>query len=192
MSNLFYRASDRELLTVRNKIFKETGIPSLENKGFSKSPFRGIWFGEYDRNVSGYSYELCRLTKKYLEIITVYIVTGDSYINISMNIFELYPETSSLSDLHDCDGVKFHLPPNSISKMRLRNDDYTLPPLLYMLFLPEHKIGKYISKQGFYSEVAKLKKLIKKDMENIDYFVKRWHELHVPVITDWVGCPVLK
>jgi ubiquinone biosynthesis protein Coq4 len=56
-----------------------------------------------------------------------------------------------------------------------------------MMFLPEHKLGKFYTKQGFDSEVAKLKELIKKDMEEIDYFVKRWHELHKPIITDWEG-----
>ena len=29
--------------------------------------------------------------------------------------------------------------------------------------------------------------LIEKDMRNIDSFVKRWHELHTPLVTTWEG-----
>ena len=185
---LFYEVSDKELLSVRHKIFKESGVPALEKNGFSKSPFRETWFGEYDRNISGYSYELCRITNlRYLEIITAYIVKGDKFIQISMNIFELYPKVNSISNLDGYDGTNFHLPPNSISKMRLRSDDYKGPPLFYMLFLPEHKIGKYRTKWGYEKEVTKLKELILEDMANINLFVNRWHELHKPIITDWEG-----
>lgn len=71
--------------------------------------------------------------------------------------------------------------------MRLRSDDYKGPPIFYMLFLPEYKIGSYYTKVGYEAELAKLKKLIKSDMENIADFVKRWHELHKTNITDWEG-----
>ena len=56
-----------------------------------------------------------------------------------------------------------------------------------MFVLPEHKIGSYYSKSRFEREINRLKKLIKSDMENIDDFVTRWHELHKPHITDWEG-----
>lgn len=69
--------------------------------------------------------------------------------------------------------------------MRLRSDDYKGPPIFYMIFLPEHKIGSYYTKSGYEAELVKLKKLIKSDMENIDDFVMRWHELHKPNLTDW-------
>lgn len=71
--------------------------------------------------------------------------------------------------------------------MRLRSDDYKGPPLFYMLFLSEHKIGKYHTKAGYEKEIGKLKKLIKTDMGNMDNFVKRWYELHKPNVTDWKG-----
>jgi hypothetical protein len=59
---MFYRVSEKQLLADRNSLIKEVGIPSLLKNGFIKSPFLGIWFGEYDNNIKGYSYELCRLT----------------------------------------------------------------------------------------------------------------------------------
>ncbi|WP_337043133.1 hypothetical protein [Emticicia sp. 17c] len=182
---LFYKVSDKEFLTIKHKIFKEVGIPALEKNRFVKSPFSGIWFGEYDRNINGYSYELCRLSNQhYLEIISVDIVKGDEWIQIRLNIFELKPNNNSLKELNGVDGIQFHLPPNSITKMRLRIDDFKGMPLFRFV---EHKIGTYYTKNGFESEVEKLRKLIKKDMTNIDHFVKRWHELHTPLVTDWKG-----
>lgn len=74
--------------------------------------------------------------------------------------------------------------------MRLRSDDYKGPPLFYILFFPEHKLGKFNNKTSFSKEVLKLSRLIRKDMENIDSFIKRWHEIHTPNIIDWEGNPV--
>ena len=56
-----------------------------------------------------------------------------------------------------------------------------------MLFLPEHKIGKYCTKRGFNKEVLRLGDLIEQDMTNIDSFVNRWHELHKPNVVNWEG-----
>lgn len=182
---LFYKVSDKELLTIKHKIFKEGGIPALEKNGFTKSPFSGIWFGEYDSNIRGYSYELCRLSnQRYLEIISVDIVKGDKWIQIHLNIFELKPNINSLKELSGIDGMQFHLAPNNRTSMRLRIDDFKGMPLLRFV---EHKIGPYYTKNGFEQEVEKLRELIKKDMTNIDEFVKRWHELHTPLVTDWKG-----
>lgn len=61
-----------------------------------------------------------------------------------------------------------------------------------MMFLPEHKIGSYYTESGYEAALAKLKKLIKSDMGNINDFVKRWHELHKPNVTDWEGNIVSK
>ncbi len=184
---IFYSVSEKQLLTDRNNLIKEVGIPSLLKSGFTKSPFLGIWFGEYDTDIKGYSYELCRLNNNYLEIIDLSILKNEHWIKIYLNVFELEPVPKRLEDLAGKDGIKFHMPPNSITKMRLRNDDYKGPPLFYMLFLPEHKVGSYYTKYGYEAEIEKLKKLIKSDMENIDNSVKRWHELHKPNITDWEG-----
>ena len=63
----------------------------------------------------------------------------------------------------------------------------TGPPIIYMLFLPEHKIGRYFTKSGYERRVKKLQKLIKADMQNIDKFILRWHELHKPNKTDLYG-----
>jgi hypothetical protein len=166
----------------------EVGIPGLEKGGFVKSPFKGSWHGEYNKSIKTFIYQFTRLTgKNYLEKINVFIGHGDKWIQIYLNIFELLPQLKSISQLEKQEGTKFGIPPNSLTKMRLRVDDYKGPPIFYMLFLPEHKIGCYFTKWGYEVEISRLKNLIKSDMENIDGFVKRWHELHKPIITDHEG-----
>lgn len=188
-----FKITDKELLTARNTIFKNDGIPELEKNGYIKSPFKTAWLGEYDTNISGYSYELCKLTNdNQLHIISVSIVKGDKWIKINLNIFELNEKLNSILDLKDSDGINFQLPPNDATLMRLRSDDYKGPPLFYMLFLPEYKIGCYKTQSGFEKQLNKLRDLIKKDMANIDFFVKRWHELHKPNVTDKEGNLVKK
>lgn len=191
---MFYSVSEKQLLKDRNEVFKEAGIPILKNNGFIKSPFKAVWFGEYYSGVQGYIYEFSRLTENcILENIVVYISKGDEYIKIYLNIFELHPKLKYLSELQIVkNSINFGIPPNSITKMRLRSDDYKGPPLFYMMFLPEHKIGSYYTKSGYEAELTKLKKLIKSDMENIDDFVKRWHELHKLNHTDWEGNIITK
>ena len=71
--------------------------------------------------------------------------------------------------------------------MLLRSDDYKGPPIFYMIFLPEHKIGNYYTKAGYETKLKKLKILIQSDMKNINKFIKRWYELHKPNITDYEG-----
>ena len=66
--------------------------------------------------------------------------------------------------------------------MLLRSDDYKGPPIFYMIFLPEHKIGNYYTKSGYKTKLKKLKILIQSDMKNINKFIKIWHELHSPNI----------
>jgi len=183
-----FKISDKEVLDARNSIFKDCGIPELEKKGYVKSPFRTSWFGQYDSNIRGYSYELCKLTNQnHLHIITADMVKGDKWIKIYLNIFELNQQLHSIDDLKDCDGINFKLPPNDATNMQLRSDDYKGPPLFYMLFLPEHKLGKINNQTSFEKEVSKLRNLVKKDMDNIDSFVKRWHELHESSRTDKEG-----
>ena len=189
---MFYRVSEKQLLADRNSLIKEVGIPSLLKNGFIKSPFLGIWFGEYDNNTKGYSYELCRLTNdKILEVIDFSALKDEPWIKVNLNIYQLEPAPNQIEDLAGKDGLNFHLPPNSLTKMRLRSDDYKGPPLFYMLFLPEYKIGNYYTKSGYEAEIKKLKKLIKSDMENIDHFVKRWYEIYRnPIKTTWEGNPI--
>jgi len=178
--------SDKELLADRHLIFKDVGIPAVEQRGFSKSPFSSAWYGQYDRSIKGYLYDLCRLTNgNQLEWISVIIVSGDRWIKIFLNIFQLDPAPDSISQLQGYDGLMYKLPPNSLGEMRLRNDDYKGPPLFYMLFLPEHKVARYFTKYGYRRSLNKLSKLMAKDMDNIDSFVKRWHELYTPALVDW-------
>ena len=180
---LFYKASDKELLKIRNKIFLESGIPALKKNGFIESPFPNSWYGKDD--IGGYTYELCRLSNNsHLEIITALIVKGDIWIQIYLNIFELHPQLKSLKELRTVDGIKFDLPPNSLTKMWLRVDDYKGMPLFRA---KEHKIKSFHSESGLDSRVKELSSLIEKDLTNIDSFVGKWHELHQPNETDWKG-----
>lgn len=186
---LFYKVSEKELLEERNKIFLENGIPALKRNGFEQSPFVTSWYGQYDRNVSGYPYELCRLAQtSRLEIIEVYILKGEKRIQIFLNIFELQPKIQSLSELHNLDGIKYGLPPNSLTKMELRWDDIKGIPLLdYNYIFGGHKIRSYHTKTGYDRQIRGFSKRIEQDLMNIDSFVKRWHEMHQPNIVDWEG-----
>jgi hypothetical protein len=191
---VFYKITDKQLLQDRNAIFKEVGIPALERNGFIKKPFKTSWFGEYYKGIDGYIYEFGRLSEgNLLELIKVIIVRGDVYVKFFLNMFSISRELKSIDELKEYEGTNFGTPPNSLTKMRLRSvDDYKGPPLFYMLFLPEHKVGSYFTKSGYEAEINKLKKLIKSDMENIDDFVKRWHEVHKPNLTDWEGNIIAK
>ena len=188
---LFYRASQRELLDIRNKIFIDFGVPALKQQGFDKSPFSTAWFG---KNADiGYLYELCRLTNgNCLEMISVRIVKGDLAIQIFLNIFEIQPSLESLTQLAGIDGLKFHVPPNSISAMRLKSDDIKGPPILsYNYMFKGHKIKTYYTKIGLKKRASELALIIEADLVNIDYYVKRWHEIHNPMLTSWNGDPIV-
>lgn len=187
---LFYSASSKELLQIRNKIFLDFGLPAIQKKGFKKSPFSTAWFGKNED--IGYSYELCRLNAgDELEIISVHIVKGDVWIQISLNIFKIQPHIDSLEQLTKIDGLKFHLPPSSVSNMRLKSDDITGPPILnYHYMFKNHKIRTYHTKAGLVKRAQELGKIIESDLSNIDYFIKRWHEIHKPIITSWEGAPI--
>ncbi len=186
---IFYNVSNKQLLKDLISLFKEVGIPSLEKNNFVPSQFTTSWTGQYNRSTRGYSYQFDRLkSKKYLERIDIDIYSGKKNIQMNLNIFELSPELESISELNKYESINFGIPPNSSTVMQLRCSQYYKgPPLFYMLFLPEHKIGSYYTKSGYEKEIAKLQKLIKFDMENIDIFVKRWHEIHKPNLTDWEG-----
>jgi hypothetical protein len=185
---IFYKVSDKQLLKDKNDIFKEIGVLALKKNGFVLSPFKTSWNGQFNKSINGYIYALCRLKdRKYLEIIDVYISSEDRWIKIYLNIFELSPELKLLNELSENEGTKFGTSPNNLTRMRIRSDDYKGPPLFYMLFLPEHKIVNFYTKSGYENSLKKLKNLIQSDMENIENFVKRWHELHKPSLTDWEG-----
>ena len=184
---LIYKISDKELLKIRNKIFLEKGIPALEKNGFVQSPFSTAWFGK--NNLGDYTYELCRRSKEsYLEMIVTHISRGDRWIQVFLNIFELQPKLKSISELQGLNGVKYHIPPNSQTKMELRCDDIKVIPLLsYNFWFRRHKIRWYFTKAGFDKRIHQLEKRIEQDMTNIDSFVNRWHELHKPNVVDWEG-----
>jgi hypothetical protein len=184
---IFYKASDKELLEIRKKIFVDHGLPALTKNGFVKSPFSTAWFGKDD--IGGYTYDLCRLTNdNQLETLTVYIVRGDKWIKVYLNIFALEPPLESVSRLEGMDGLQFLLPPNSRTKMRLRSDDISGIPLFsYNFWFRRHTIRSYYSRAGLTRRANRLARLLEADLGNIDRFVGRWHALHRPIVTSWEG-----
>ncbi len=171
-------------LEARNKIFLERALPTLKKNGFEEMPFRAPWFGK--NNLGDYTYELCKLNEnRHLEIITTHISKGDIWIKIYLNIFDLKPDLQSLQQLKGLPIIQFYLPPNTSTEMRLRIDDFKGMPLFRTV---EHKLKSFYTKSGFHTRVRELGELIEKDMNNIDYFVKRWYEINgQPMVTDWEG-----
>jgi len=181
--SLFYDVSRKELLDIRNEIFVSTGIPVLEKNGFVKSPFKSIHWGR--NNLKDFSYDLCRVNEySQLEKITAHISRGDRWIKVSLNSFELRPEIKSLDQLVGKDGMKFYLPPNSLTEMRLRTDD-SIP--LFNNHFYDHKLKPFYTKWGYEKSVSGLTERIKRDLSNINYFFNFWHTLHKPLVTDWEG-----
>lgn len=180
---IFYKVSDAKLVEIRNKIFRENGIPALEKNGFRRSPFSTSWFGKDD--IGGFTYEMCRLSENSrLEIIETIIARGDRWIQIYLNIFELHPQVTFLEQLKGVDGIQYGMPPNSLTAMRLRVDDFKGMPLFNFV---KHKLKSFRSESGLNKRAEALGKLIEKDLTNINSFIKRWHELHQPNSTDWSG-----
>ncbi len=139
---IIYKVSAKELLDIRNKIVLETAIPSLSKSGFQKTPFSSSWFGR--NNLKDFTYELCRLrSDSILEIIEIHISRGDRWIQVFLNIFELKPLVKSLDQLDGADALHYKLPPNSITKMRLRTDDMKGPPFFRLSYMHGHKLKTF-------------------------------------------------
>jgi len=186
-----YTVSEKQLLEIRNKIVLQTAIPTLLNKGFCKTPFSSSWYGR--NNVQDFSYELCRLTTdSQLEFIEVYVARGDKWIKFTLNIFNLDPVAESLKQLNGGDSLQFKLSPNSMTEMRLRSDDIKGPPIFSLKYMSGHKLSRFYTNHGLTHSIKVLTRTIETDLNNIDHFVKRWHELHSPMTTDWAGQRVVK
>src|SRR6187399_2648618 len=180
---LLYSVPPKKFLEDRKSIVVKKGIPALNRKGFGKAPFPESLYGR--NNLGDLTYELCRLDAgSVLDFITIHISRGDSWIKVFLNVFKLHPALDSLDQLTQVDGMQFRLPPNSVTEMRLRIDDYKGMPLFRTT---EHKLGSYHTERGYQKSLAELGVLIATDLENIDAFIKRWHEMHTPLETDWSG-----
>lgn len=180
---MFCSKTDKQLLEIRNQIFLENGVPFLNENNFKKSPFSTAWYGK--NNLGDYTYEFCKLLKKSdLVIITTHISKGDKWIKIILNVFNIEPNPKSLKDLQNNDGLQFSLPPNSLTEMRLRVDDFEGMPLLNF---KNHKLKNYNTERGFNNRIKELSTLIKEDMINIDSFIDKWYKKHTPILVDWEG-----
>ncbi|TJZ62966.1 hypothetical protein FAZ15_01310 [Sphingobacterium olei] len=184
---LFYTASDKEILKIRKEIFLERGIPALYKKGFVKAPFSGSLFGWHPG--IGHLYQLCRISdSKFLEMVSVDILRGDRWIQVGLNIFKLTPAVDDIEQLQGLSGIQYSIPPNSLTSMRLHSDDIRGIPLFSCDFMADHHKLKYsFTKNGFEKQVNKLSNRIEKDLNDIDFFIKRWHELYSPIKTTWEG-----
>ena len=182
----FSKVTDKEMLNLRNKIFLNYGLPALNKKGFVKSPFSTDWFGR--NNLKDFNYYFCRVNEhSQLERVEVYIARGEKWVKIFLNIFELQPRVHSIEQLDGLDSLRFVLIPNSVTQMQFGVDDTKGLYLFHIMFGEKLKIGSYYSKNGLDRRAEELGKLIEKDLLNIDYFIKRWHEMHKPLVTDWNG-----
>ena len=182
---LFYNISSKEILEIRNEIFLRCGVKILNENNFFRSPFLTSWFGK--NNLGDYTYEFCKIASySHLQMIKVHISRGDKWIKIFLNIFKLHPDVESISQLNGIDGLQYHLPPNSMTDMRLRVDNIKGIPL-FNLFSKQHKIGIYFSKSSFDEASKNLEKLIAHDLNNISYFVGKWHEVYSPLLVNWDG-----
>jgi hypothetical protein len=186
---LFFKPSKKQLLTDRNEIFNEVGVPSLLKNGFEMSLFDNDCNGKFDSAHQEFNYNFCRLSKKgYLEMLYVTINSNENSIRFYMCIFKIVPKIDSLISMKGTDGMPFYMTVSNKNKyMELRCDDYGSSPLFNTLFLPAYKIGCYFTKSGYQSRLQKLKYLVESDMTNIDSFVKSWHKLHQPIHKDPVG-----
>lgn len=183
--NLFYKATPKELLNLRNKVILETAIPILSELGFVKSPYSTSWFGRDDHG--DFIYDLRRLRNSYLEKVEIFLLRGDKYVQIHLNIFQLIPTLDSIDKLKNLDGLQFYLPPNTKTNMRLRSDDIKGIPLFNSSFMAGHKLKSYWTKMCLFKNVETLRKTIAGDLNNLETFISRWHELHTPLKTDWEG-----
>jgi hypothetical protein len=175
--SFIYKPTDKTLLDIRNGIFQEYAIPELLLNGFSKSPFSTGEFGR--NNVGGFSYEFVRLrSPSKLELLVTHISKGDRYIKFLLNIFKTTASIASFVDIEAKEALKLHLPPLSLTSMRLRSDDYKFIPIITPLFYKEHKLGHYMTKAGFERRVHSLSLLVKEDCKNIDRFIEKWYAKH--------------
>lgn len=183
---IFFKASDAELVRLRNEVFRERGMLALIQAGFTQSPFSTGWFGK--DNTGGFSYEFCRVGKNSrLDMVLVYIVKGDRWIQVHLNVFRLHPEVSTIEDLKDIDGLAFHLPPNSSFLTRMASRTRSS-----LFDLSRHKIGAFFSKSGLRQGLDRLGARLEDDLRNIDIYIEKWLSEHDPINVDWSGCPIKK
>jgi len=171
---LFFKPKIKKILLDRNEIFLSKGLVELNELGFRESPFSTSWFGK--NNLNDYTYEVCRLASNdILEVIIVEISRGDDWIKIYLNIFKLSQTIDTINELNGLNGLILHLPPYSLSKMRLRIDDYKGIPLFRN---KDHKLKIWLTEIGYEKSKKLLGELIQNDMRSINTFIKNWYSIY--------------
>lgn len=175
---LFYYESDKRQLKDRNDIVKHTLIPVLQRQGFVLRPLNNCSAGDFDREAQAYFYDLGRMTNDgFLELIDAFVCKGSKRIQISLDISKLPSHPMAINELRQYNRQQLGIPLNSSTQMQLRCNDYP-GPLIFYSFHPKHQLGSYYSHAGYLKALAKLQKRIQTDMNNIDWFVQRWHKIH--------------
>ena len=181
-----FKATRKEILKVRKDIFLKDILPTLKEKEFMESPFKTPCFGWCG---VGYIYDMYRLRNgKFLELVSVKIPQGDKYIQIFINVFEVYPELPNLSLLKELEGIRFSILPNNEKEMRLDTDFIKGAPILSKEFwFGSLKLGCYFTKTDYSKQVEKLKRMVKSRVDDIDAYFQIWYKCHRPTLTKWDG-----
>lgn len=183
------RFTEKETLKIRNDIFLQDVVPILEEKGFSKPPFKSASFGRTSSS-NIFIYEMCRLraTNSILEFVTTKICRHDKYIKIYINAFKLCPPIQSMQSLLDVDGTKFSTLPCSGNEMWIDVDFIVGPPLFSKDFWFNClKLKNTYTTKGCAKRIKALRVAATTKVSNIDTFFSKWYAKHCPYTTNWNG-----
>ena len=104
----------------------------------------------------------------------------------------MQPNIKNTEQLIDKDGIRFGLPPNSVTSIRLLIEVIKCRYLrIYSIFFKNLKLGWYFSKRGLEREAKRLGDLLEQDLNSIDLYIEFWHKNHKRLLTDWEGNPIL-
>ncbi|MBD1556268.1 hypothetical protein HC752_04900 [Vibrio sp. S9_S30] len=176
------KLSDKALVQVRDEILKRAGLPVLAGAGFRLSPFSHAWNGS--DNMGGCSYELCRVSDVgYLEIINIYIASGDKRIQVHLNIFNPQPAIDDAGQLNGLDGIAYLVQPNVKTRLCIstNNEGFFKGRQVFQL----NTGGLFKSLE---SEKEKLAESLKSEFSRINKYIERWLSVNgEPASTDWNG-----
>lgn len=157
--------TNEEINRIQKEIFEEITEPTLLSLGFKKSEHN---FSQYDYVPGiGYIYELFKTTENNrLVRVCVKNITGERTVKITLNIFENNPNS-----------IEFALHETSNREERIDIGFGRGIFALNSIFgFGAYNIPKY--NFGMNNQIDKLKNRIKKDIENIDYYINKWQTLH--------------
>lgn len=176
------KLSEKELVLVRDEILKRVGLPALIDAGFRPSPFSHAWYGS--DNMGGCSYELCRVSDVgYLEIVNIYIASGDKRIQVYLNIFKPEPAIDDVGQLDGMDGIAYLVQPNLKTRLCISTSNEGFFKGGQKFQLNTGGIFKSLE-----SEKEKLAESLKSEFSGLKKHIDRWLLANgEPASTDWNG-----